>query len=64
MRCETCRFFCACQVDEDRNMIRMGEPRVVVAGECRRHPPVRVDFDPLARFPLVAACDWCGHHAQ
>ncbi|MEX0718367.1 MAG: hypothetical protein WD066_17360 [Planctomycetaceae bacterium] len=58
--CERCRFFHAHPPADAPGRITISGDGIRGGGECRLHPPVRVEHETLACFPVVANEDWCG----
>lgn len=59
-RCDRCRFYHANPPSDQPGMVCIGSDGVFGGGECRHMPPVQVQRNDLARFPLVASDMWCG----
>lgn len=62
MRCETCCHFHPECVEVVPSTSPESRPETIGFGECRINPPVRVDNDPLAKFPMVNVTFWCGKY--
>jgi hypothetical protein len=59
-RCEQCRFFHAYPPASQPDAIVVSADGIRGGGECRLHPPVQIENETLARFPVVSNDCWCG----
>ncbi len=59
-RCDQCRFFHPHPPASERGEIVVATDGIWGGGECRAQPPVIVDHNTFASFPIVWNDGWCG----